>query len=133
MGALVEGQPSRAAMVVALMRAAQTRSGRPPLMEDTGPTRLVSEATHAFAAERILTAAGFLGRWRLRLLLRSRQAIVDFGGHETLNPHPVRHVNREGFEVRTVHGSAARTRIPMVCFDSTFRRALTWVLSAPTT
>jgi hypothetical protein len=57
----------------------------------------------------------------------------DFGGHETLNPHPVRHVNREGFEVRTVHGSAARTRIPMVCFDSTFRRALTWVLSAPTT
>jgi O-methyltransferase involved in polyketide biosynthesis len=95
MRALVEGQPSRTAMVVVLMRAAHTRSGRPSLIEDPWSDRLVPEAMHAFEAERILTAAGFLGRWRLRLLLRSRQAIVDFGGHETLNPHPVRHVNRK--------------------------------------
>lgn len=87
MRALVEGQPSRTAMVVVLMRAAHTRSGRPSLIEDPWADRLVPEAMHAFEAERILTVAGFLGRWRLRLLLRSRQAIVDFGGHETLHSH----------------------------------------------
>jgi hypothetical protein len=74
---------------------------------------------HAFAAERILTAAGLLWRWRLRLLIRSRQAIVDFGGHETLNPHQVRHVNREGFEVRqgSTHfvGVRAHRRAPAAC------------------
>jgi O-methyltransferase involved in polyketide biosynthesis len=50
MGALVEGQPSRTAMVVALMRAAHTRSGRPPLSEDPWADCLVPEAMHAFAS-----------------------------------------------------------------------------------
>jgi methyltransferase (TIGR00027 family) len=66
-------------MVTSLMRAAHTRHSRPPLIQDAWADRLLPERLRTLGAEEILQAAGFFRAWWLRLRLRSRQAIVDYG------------------------------------------------------